>query len=287
MDNKQTAIAEWIVSHPYLDEVAKLQGSVLTVLEKHSGSKRDLADMVKDQGRIKERYQNKQTALGDNPFTDAFLRYNGEMLRDLVAFFQEADLPQAFKQQNMILAEHLKAKPSAAVELFRAALDEQYSPPITEGAQLDFGLVNYFLWNVLAETLTPLRLYLQALTKEIAWNEPRCPLCGEPPAMAQLVHTTKGRERELSCGLCHTKWQYKRIGCPYCGNEDQKSLNLIELTDYPAFRLDTCDQCKGYLKTYLDEGNGEMALNDWSTLHLDVIGKKEGFQRQDYQLFKI
>ena len=287
MGKKQAAIAEWIVNHPYLDEVARLQGLVLTVLEQYPIGKQDLTDIAKDQSKIKEKYQNKQVVLRDNLFTDTFYQFNGEILGDLVAYFLEADLPKAFQKENKILDEYLKIKPSAAADLVRAVLDGQNSSLTVKETLLDLGLVNYFLWNILAGTLGPLRLYLQALEKEIDWNESYCPLCGELPAMAQLVHTEKGRERELSCGLCQTKWKYKRIGCPYCGNEEQASLSIIELVDYPAFRLDTCDQCKGYLKTHLGEGNEEITLNDWSSLHLDVIAKNKGFQRQDYQLFKI
>ncbi len=99
--------------------------------------------------------------------------------------------------------------------------------------------------------------------------------------MAQLVRTRRGRERELVCSCCKMRWSYQRIGCPYCGNDDQKALKIIEFAELPDLRLDTCEKCKGYIKTYTDKGNEQITLADWSTLHLDFIGKEQGYKRID------
>ena len=83
------------------------------------------------------------------------------------------------------------------------------------------------------------------------------------------------------------KWEYRRIGCPYCGNEDQDTLKILEITEEPELRIDTCEKCRCYLKTYTAEGNEKVILADWTTLHLDFIGKNQGFQRSGYQMYGV
>lgn len=288
MSKRQAVIEEWIEEHPYLDEIAKLQRLLLTVLEEHFSEKLPLAGMLKSPEEIKKKYLEKLPVLEVSLLTDKFYQRNADVLKDLVAAFSRADLPEIFKEQSKALNEFLETKSDTAIGLIKGILGEQ-NDTMKELAEkeIDLGIANYFCWNLLVETLEPLRLQLEALQAENDWKQPHCPLCGQLPGIAQLIRTEKGRERELSCALCQTKWRYKRIGCPHCGNEEQESLHLIELTEVPAFRLDTCNQCKGYLKTYLDEGNEEIALKDWATLHLDIIARDAGFKRKDYQLYKI
>ena len=38
-----------------------------------------------------------------------------------------------------------------------------------------------------------------------------------------------------------------------------------------GLRIDHCESCRGYLKTYDGQGNETLWLADWSSLHLDLI----------------
>jgi transcription elongation factor Elf1 len=63
-----------------------------------------------------------------------------------------------------------------------------------------------------------------------------------------------GRKRLLSCGCCGTRWQFKRTGCPFCETDSQR-LASVTIEGEPGLRIDHCESCGGYLKTYDGQGN--------------------------------
>ena len=148
-----------------------------------------------------------------------------------------------------------------------------------EEAKRDFGLQLFLVWTLLQRLLAPLRAAFQQRRSEELWGREFCPCCGAPPAMAQLVTSTGIRERWLACGRCETRWKYKRIGCPFCGNEDPDLLEILAIEDEQNFRIDCCRGCKGYLKTYTGAGQEELMLADWSTLHFDAQRPRARTQR--------
>ncbi|MBE8950632.1 MAG: formate dehydrogenase accessory protein FdhE [Quinella sp. 3Q1] len=105
------------------------------------------------------------------------------------------------------------------------------------------------------------------------WQENYCPICGRRPVMAQLKKFNDGRERRLLCGGCRTLWSWRRVGCPYCGNENLERIHILELDK--KMRLDVCDECRAYLKTYTDEDEENIYLRDWATLHLDLLAEEK------------
>ncbi len=126
---------------------------------------------------------------------------------------------------------------------------------------------------------------LRRVTRGAAGAGNTCPSCGSLPAMATLVTTERGRERELCCGLCGTRWKYARIGCPYCGASDQ--LGVLEPESEESFRIDVCRSCNSYLKTYVGDQSDPQALSDWSTLHLDSICQERGLNRPGPSLYSL
>jgi FdhE protein len=105
--------------------------------------------------------------------------------------------------------------------------------------------------------------------------------------MAQLVEHEAGRERQLVCGCCQDRWSFKRIGCPYCGNEAADRLAVLELAGPAGLRLDVCESCKGYLKTYAGQGDEALFLADWPTLVLDAMAAERGYLRRGVSLFEL
>ena len=55
----------------------------------------------------------------------------------------------------------------------------------------------------------------------------------------------------------------------------------------PTLRIDHCESCHGYLKTYNGEGNEALWLSDWSTLHLDLIAQDRGLKRLAASLYDL
>jgi len=120
-----------------------------------------------------------------------------------------------------------------------------------------------------------------------AWERGECPTCGAAPAMGLLVDDGTDRARHLSCGCCRTRWRFKRVACPFCGNEDARKLGVLEIDREPALRLDVCDACKGYVKTCTGAGDEAFLLADWPTLHLDVLARDRGYERRGASLFEL
>ena len=81
------------------------------------------------------------------------------------------------------------------------------------------------------------------------WLQSDCPFCGYYPDMAMLVDSQEGK-RFLHCSLCEMIWEYKRISCTICGNEDHTIMGYFVTEDKETpYRIDYCDNCKGYIKT--------------------------------------
>jgi FdhE protein len=141
-----------------------------------------------------------------------------------------------------------------------------------------------------------LRRVLAPIAEELArlrgdrWTRGCCPTCGAQPSMAQLVAAGDTRHRHLACGRCATRWRWRRVACPHCANEDADRLAALEAeTDSGGapLRLDWCEACKGYVKTYAGEGDEALLLSDWSTLHLDAVAAARGLRRAGASLWVL
>jgi FdhE protein len=138
-----------------------------------------------------------------------------------------------------------------------------------------------------------LELYAERLKGKLNledWLEGNCPVCGSYPSIEKLRR--EDGKRILRCSFCGTEWPFKRIMCPFCGNEDHDTLRyfLVE-GDAPikkdAFRVDVCDKCKKYIKT-LDERKlpeserPDLYLENLNTLYLDVLAQRDGYISPTY-----
>jgi formate dehydrogenase maturation protein FdhE len=103
--------------------------------------------------------------------------------------------------------------------------------------------------SVLQATLYPvLSAYsdaLSSLVKQDRWLKNYCPVCGGSPDFS-FLDKARG-SRWLLCSRCDGQWLFKRLECPYCSNDDQKSLAYFT-DDHSHYRLYTCDKCRRYIK---------------------------------------
>jgi len=105
--------------------------------------------------------------------------------------------------------------------------------------------------------------------------------------MGQLVGTDPGRLRKLSCGRCRTRWRYRRTACPFCDSQDEHRLSVVAVEGEGGLRIDYCQTCGGYLKTYDGEGSENILLADWTSLHLDFIARDRGLKRMAASLYDL
>jgi FdhE protein len=147
------------------------------------------------------------------------------------------------------------------------------------------GLLRYLAWTAMARFLEP-AVASFALWRGDRWKRRYCPTCGSPPAMAQLIGEETGRIRLLCCGFCATRWRYVRTACPFCEHDSQR-LEAVLVTGEGGLRIDYCESCKGYLKTYDGTGNEAVLLADWTSLHLDFVARDRGFERLAASLYDL
>ena len=149
------------------------------------------------------------------------------------------------------------------------------------------GLLRYFGWTALAHNLHSIVDAFAGWRQEEHWLRSYCPGCGSRPSMAQLVGTDPGRLRLLSCGCCKTRWRYRRTDCPFCENQNDHPLAILAVEGEGGLRIDYCESCRGYLKTYDGEGSESVLLADWTSIHLDIIARDRGLRRLAASLYEF
>jgi FdhE protein len=184
-------------------------------------------------------------------------------------------------QKTRALHTELRREPQVSRRLADFLLgDETFRPPFP-------GLLRYLAWTATARFLRPVVNAFAAWRDEERWLLRYCPTCGSLPAMAQLVGADPGRRRLLSCGCCGTRWRYRRMGCPFCESADDHRLSALAIEGEKYLRIDYCQSCRAYLKTYNGEGRETFFLADWTSLHLDVIARDRELKRLANSLYEL
>lgn len=78
-----------------------------------------------------------------------------------------------------------------------------------------------------------------------------CPVCGSNPVVARVggESSTDGRGKTLGCLQCGTSWEFERIRCAHCGTQNSKRLHYFNIEGDDSHRINTCDECGGYMRT--------------------------------------
>jgi FdhE protein len=76
-----------------------------------------------------------------------------------------------------------------------------------------------------------------------------CPQCSRRPQAGVLRQQGDGAKRSLICSLCATEWDYRRIVCPACGEENVDKLPIYVAEELGHVRVEACDTCRHYIKT--------------------------------------
>lgn len=125
--------------------------------------------------------------------------------------------------------------------------------------------------------LSPCRVHL----RDADWDRGVCPFCGAPPGFAEV--TDDGRRR-LACHVCGGAWTFRRLRCPFCGNDETADLGRMdfEAAVDQGYFISTCGRCHGYLKE-LDQrvrwNGGPPLVEDWGSPHFDLACGRKGFRR--------
>ncbi len=162
-----------------------------------------------------------------------------------------------------------------------AADDWQALEMLAVAHQLDLDLLSYLAQNSLKPALQVWAHGLKHLVDCDQWRRGDCPFCGSLPLLSEIQG--KEGERRLRCGSCGADWAYPRLQCAFCGNHDHKTLGHMTVTgEDEKYRLQTCDQCHGYLKvvvTFDPTPLDLLPVEDLATLHLDLITAEHNYVR--------
>ena len=199
----------------------------------------------------------------------------------LIEKLASALLPGKVAQETRDLDSELRCDPDAPRRAVAWLLDRDVY------ASACPGLLRYFGWTALAHHLRPVVDAFAGWREEERWLRNYCPTCGSRPSMAQLVGTDPGRLRLLSCGCCKTRWRYRRTGCPFCENQNDHRLAVLAVEGEGGLRIDYCESCHGYLKTYDGEGSENVLLADWTSIHHDIIACDRGLKRSAASLYEF
>jgi FdhE protein len=160
--------------------------------------------------------------------------------------------------------------------------DEEYLHTTTEKLGLNEDLLLFLARNSINPILEAYASQLGEYVDQKSWWRGYCPICGSVPIMGEL---RKGEgERFLLCSSCGFQWRFKRMMCPFCGNEDQKKHRYFYIeNETRGYRVDVCEECRRYIKTIDSREIKEevvLPIEDIGTLHLDILAQKEGYERE-------
>lgn len=164
--------------------------------------------------------------------------------------------------------------------------DQQYFSGLATAIDVPVELVIFTVDHALRPYL---RLWAEPYYDKIAQDDFRswniatiCPFCGSKPHFSR-IRGADGR-RFMFCDRCFTEWETRNIYCIHCGNDNPMSIQYLSVEGDMAYQVYTCEECKGYIKTYDERQKGQ--LNDLfianiETVYLDMLAREKGYTSHD------
>ena len=163
-------------------------------------------------------------------------------------------------------------------KLFQAQLLDTFwkEDPISP---LSLGPVDFFA----RAFLQPYAAAIRARTT-LKWSGPApflCPMCKRKPGVAVLRPLGDGGQRSLICSFCLAEWEFRRIVCPGCGEEDHAKLPVYTAEELKHVRVESCDSCRLYVKSVDMTKNGlaEPVVDEIASVSLDIWAQSQGYTK--------
>lgn len=124
-------------------------------------------------------------------------------------------------------------------------------------------------------------------------TQPRrlCRFCGRKPQLAVLSNQTtigdysgggvEGGRRFLMCGDCQTRWDFQRIACANCLEEDPDKLSYYCADDRPEIRVECCETCRHFIKS-IDLTKNNLCVpivDELAAIPLDLWAREQGYRK--------
>jgi len=164
-------------------------------------------------------------------------------------------------------------------ELVKAGLNEKRIDQIAKEFDLDKKILSFLIQTSMKPSIEAGVEQLRSELDPETWLKGYCLICGSFPYLS-LLKDEVGK-RYLLCSFCGYQWRIERLICPFCNNKEQGSLHYIYGEGEEAYRIDLCDKCHQYIKTFdlrkLEDT--DPSLEDLATLHLDILASQKGYER--------
>jgi FdhE protein len=130
---------------------------------------------------------------------------------------------------------------------------------------------------------------LQAEVQPVSSPSFHCPFCHRKPALAILRPQGDGGRRSLLCGFCLTEWDFRRLICPGCGEENHAKLPVYTADNLPAIRVECCDTCQTYIKCIdlTKSGLAEPLIDELASVPLNLWAQEHGYAKLQPNLLGV
>src|SRR5579864_76137 len=201
-----------------------------------------------------------------------------------------SEFPQLVASLESFLTLAQRSGPSRLADLARDLM--------SEGSDSWPGLLNA-CWLASDSSTEPQALLLQAFLQPFAefvrgytpmrpsvQTYPVCPFCDRKPGLAILRQQGDGGRRSLVCSFCMAEWEFRRIVCPRCGEEDNGKLPVYIANDFGHLRVECCDTCKTYIKSLDLTKNGlaEPVVDQIASVPLDLWAQEHAYSKLQLNL---
>ena len=121
----------------------------------------------------------------------------------------------------------------------------------------------------------------RALPRPVPTAYAVCPFCHRRPGFGVLRQMGDGGARSMVCSFCLAEWEFRRIVCPGCAEENEKKLAVFSATDFDYIRVECCDTCKTYIKTVdlTKQGRAEPLVDELASAPLDLWAREHGYAK--------
>jgi formate dehydrogenase accessory protein FdhE len=168
---------------------------------------------------------------------------------------------------------------SSSQESWSQLLDASWNPSESADAP------ETFLARALLQPYAEL-LRVRSGMKSDGYTHATCPFCGRKAGLGVLRPQGDGASRFLMCSFCLAEWEFRRILCPNCNEQDNSKLPVYTASDFDYIRVECCDTCKTYIKSVDLSKNGlaEPMVDEIAAAPLDLWAQQHGYSKLQLNL---
>lgn len=128
-----------------------------------------------------------------------------------------------------------------------------------------------------------LQPYAEALARQmpapLGYSGSACAFCDGAPQAAVLRPEGDGGKRFLLCSFCLREWEFRRLICAWCGEEDHQKLPCFATDEMPYMTVFACDTCRHYLKAVdlTQSGLPVPLVDEVAAAPLDLWAAEQGY----------